>query len=496
MKKTAKIWMVRVEPTSAPQLNQPLGFMYLASALRKAGFTNLRIIDMAVNGVGLHELASQCRTHDPDVIAFTVYTVDVSRVNQVGSALKGVCPNAVFVIGGPHVTGAPVAAMQSLTFADFACVGEGEETFVELMLALRDATDLTTIKGLVWRSKDRSIVMNPPRKPSETLDEDLFPAYDLIRIEQYFTYRRMGGLYKYREYMSLFTSRGCPYSCVFCHRIFGRVYRAFSAERVLDEMEYLWSKHGIKEFQIVDDLFNGDRKRFQAILNGILERNIKVSLCFPNGLRADALDREHISLLSEAGTFRVCVAPETASKRLQKQIQKNVDLDRLEQVIEWLDEKDIIASGFFMLGFPSETEEEMDATIKWALNSRLHTANFYRVLPNPGTELRDYLDALGLCPPYDWSVYEAHGTPINLSSVPDKVLEKKHRDAYRAFYSSPRRLFRLAQILPVQVEMLPEYTYEFVMRTIFGTLGTHVLSKGVRFLLTRATRRENHSETL
>ncbi len=148
--------------------------------------------------------------------------------------------------------------------------------------------------------------------------------------------------------------------------MFGNRYRCHSAERVLDEMEFLVRKHGIREFQILDDLFNLDRERTLAICDGLPSRGLKVHFGFPNGLRCDRLTAEEIEALRRAGCWRINVAVETASLRIQRMIKKFNDLDRIAEAIRLAVGQGILTHGFFMLGFPTETRAELEKYVTWA----------------------------------------------------------------------------------------------------------------------------------
>ncbi len=174
----------------------------------------------------------------------------------------------------------------------------------------------------------------------------------------------------------IFTSRGCPFGCIYCHNVFGKKFRARSAENVLDELSMLKREYNIGEIEIIDDCFNIDLSRAKEIARGIIDRKLDIAISFPNGIRADHMDKELVDLLKEAGTYRVYYAVETASPRLQKLIRKNVDLDRPKEIVDYTAAQGIMTCGFFMMGFPTETEEEIRMTIDYACRSKFHQVLF------------------------------------------------------------------------------------------------------------------------
>jgi len=261
-----------------------------------------------------------------------------------------------------------------------------------------------------------------------------------------------------RPYMAVFTSRGCPFKCVYCHQIFGKRFRARSAESVVEEIARLIDL-GMKDIEILDDISNFDIERFHSILGLLLERGLHPVLSFPNAVRVDMLREESIKLLKQVGVGEVSVAVETSSPRLPRMIRKNLDLDRVSRNIELLAENRIFSRGFFMLGFPTETEAEMLDTIRYACRSRLHLALFFTVNPYRNTELYDMLRESGKLPdgvrPID---YEYYGAPFNGGEVSDHVFRMVYRYAYLRFYLNPRRMLWISRDRPYLAD-IPTRTF-------------------------------------
>jgi len=189
-----------------------------------------------------------------------------------------------------------------------------------------------------------------------------------------------------RRYATLFTSRGCPYKCSYCHDLFTKKFRWRSAEDVVAEIAFLVDNHGVVEFQIVDDIFNLHKPRLKRIFALVKERypDKRLYFSFPNGLRGDIIDRETVQAMKEGGVYQATVAIETVTGRLQELIEKNLDVEKARRAIEYFDEAGFIVAGFFMLGFPTETPKEIWDTIRFALRSRLSVAQFFTVVPQPG----------------------------------------------------------------------------------------------------------------
>jgi radical SAM superfamily enzyme YgiQ (UPF0313 family) len=262
----------------------------------------------------------------------------------------------------------------------------------------------------------------------------------------------------------MFSSRACPWRCSYCHNSYGKQFRERSAAHVLAEIELLVEKHGVKELVFMDDIFNFRPERAKAIAQGIIDKGWKLALTFPNGFRGDILDEELVVLLKKAGMYRCMVAVESASPRLQKVMKKNLKVDKVRSIVDFIAKEGVMVHGAFMLGFPSETEEEMEETIEWAATSAFHTAAFFRVIPFKGTALYEQIRHAGYELPTDWSKYEPYQAEINLSEVPESRIFELRKKAYRRFYLNPRRLWRIFELIPQKQHMLPYLALLFARR--------------------------------
>ena len=441
----------------------PLGIMMIAAQAQRAGHGDVHILDMKVEDWTPERCVEELERLKPDVVGLSAMTYEAGCLHEVAKLVKARLPGTVVVAGGPHPSVAAADVMEDQA-VDFVVRGEGEETFAELLDGIRDQrADWDACLGITWR-RGNEVVENPDRPAPNDLDAMPFPAWDLIDHEKYHTVPRGGVIYAHKEFATMFSSRACPWRCTYCHNSYGKKFRERSAENVLEEMELLVTKYGVKEFVFMDDIFNLVPERAKAVARGIIDRGWKIRLTFPNGFRGDILDEELVMLLKQAGMYRCMVAVESASPRIQKVMKKRLKIDKVKHIVDFIAKQGVMVHGAFMLGFPSETEEEMRATIKWAADNSFHTAAFFRVIPFKGTELFEEVEHAGYNLPTDWSAYEPYQSDINLSEVPEETILRLRKRAYRSFYWNPRRLFRIFKLIPNKSNMLPFLTLLFARR--------------------------------
>jgi anaerobic magnesium-protoporphyrin IX monomethyl ester cyclase len=418
--------------------------MYLASFLRAAQpGHDQRILDLRCERDPSESLRRLVGEFSPAIVAVSALTCEAESLHRVACEAKSRDPNTLVVAGGPHISACTddIIADENV---DVLVVGEGEEAFADVVRSWSDGGAARGIPGTAWR-QDGEVHWGAQRPPVADLDALPYPAWDLVDIDRYARFGRAGNLRRGR-FMPLFTSRGCPYQCVYCHNIFGKRFRARSANNVLEEVRQLTGRYGIRDIEIYDDIFNQDLPRAKVICEGLLRMDEDYRLAFPNGVRADRMDRELIGLLAQAGTTNLAVAVETASPRLQRAIHKNLNLDRVNEAITWADRDGIVTNGYFMLGFPTETRDEIQQTIHYAAHTDLYFASFFIVTPYPGTCLWDDTVKARGASSLDFRQYNYLSGYFNLSDVEGDELRRLQREAYWRFYT--RKAFKILAATP------------------------------------------------
>jgi len=421
----------------------PLGLGYLVSALRKAGSYSVFLLDPIKENVDYYKFAELLKEKKPKILGVQCFSFDVSSVNRMLEAAKGIDPSIITIVGGPHPTAVSESIFSDIGNLDFALKGEGEISFplfTKAMLGAKGALD--SIPGLIFKDKGR--IMANPSEPIQDLDSLDMPAWDTIDPSTYPDIVE-GGFYKDFPVAPILTSRGCPYDCTFCaNKIsMGQELRLRSIDKVVDEIEYLLNNHQVKEFHILDDNFTINKKRVLSFCQRIREKRIKTNFAFPNGVRLDSLDEEILASLREIGVYSITVAIESGSQKILEQMKKRLTLDTIKKKIGLIRKMKFIVNAFFIIGYPTENKEDILSTIKFARKLPLDLAQFSCFLPLPGTEITQTLLNSGKLKNINYADLFYSRVPFSPEGITKRELKVFQRRAFLSFYLRPYILFRL-----------------------------------------------------
>jgi len=450
----------------------PLGISYLASALRREGRHTVMIVDTRCHHRSDQDLRRLIKEFYPEVIGVSGLSIQAREIHRLALLVKQAELNCRVVIGGAYASASPDFIINDPN-VDFVVIGEGERTICSLVDSLANGKDVSRIGGLAFRDGDKRVV-NPPVDGITDLDAIPFPAWDLIDMEGYFNDTRRHSenpIPLSRRIAPIFTSRGCPYRCIYCHNIFGKKIRFRSVQNVLEEIECLVKDYAVEEIEVVDDCFNFNLDRAKKICDEIIRRGITVNLSFPNGLRVDRMDEDLVVKLKKAGTHMLYYAIETGSPEMQKRIKKNLDLEKARHLVQYTVRQGIVTGGFFMFGFPHETREQMLQTIRFAKEMPFHIADFFYVTPRPNTQLFGEFKEMGLGVDHMESG-DYQRLSFNGSAVSDAELRKIWKKAFREFYFHPWRVLRLCKVISNK-RLLIKNALRIFIRSLRGDLTTY-----------------------
>ena len=294
-------------------------------------------------------------------------------------------------------------------------------------------------------------IVTAARQPIKDFDSLPFPNRTLVNYE---AYHQHIGIAMARHTVSLQATRGCPYNCAYCHKIWPKKHVVRSADNIFAEMNHL-HQAGVKRFVFIDDIFNLEIKNSSKLLEMLIKKMPGIQLFFPNGLRGDILTQEYIDLMIEAGTVNIDLAIESASPRIQKLIGKNLNLEKFSENVQYITQKhpQLLLEMELMIGFPTETEEEALMTLDYLKSLKwVHFPNLNILKIYPNTDMCRLALENGVS-------MESIESSVNLAyhELPDTLpFSRNFTRLYQARFMNEYMLSkeRLLHVLPHQVKIL------------------------------------------
>ena len=420
-------------------VSEPLGIAYIAGYLESQKI-QVRIIDAQAENLTSDEVIEDILSRKDDIVGISVLTPVFCVVKRLCKKIKNAYPNCVIVLGGPHCTVLPERTLQEIMEVDIVCIGEGEITLAEIAM-MDDDSHLDKIKGICYRRKDK-VIRTAPRPFIKDLDKIPPPARHLLPMGKY--HLTASRVVRSPYCPTVIVARGCPFSCTFCSRTFGKTFRAHSTERIISEIQSLIETYNISQINIEADTLTANKKFLKELCYGLIDSGISNQIKWTCESRVDTVDEEALRLMGKAGCWQISYGIETGSQRLLNLIKKSVTLKRIEDTLQLTKKVGITVRGFFMLGLPTETREESIATIDFAKKLNPLWAQFTVTIPYPGTEMFEQLHQTGQIRTYDWSKYNTWSGwkgEDEIPFVPEGRTAWELRDlqkyALRSFYLRP-----------------------------------------------------------
>lgn len=373
-----------IDPQGGYSTSAHIGLGYIASSLKNDKECNFKIFDFnRINEPYENILKSASKEQKVEGIGITLNIGSMHAVPDLLKKIKIYFPEAKVFIGGPHVS---LLCKKLLTdfakYVDFAVIGETERTISGIVENIHNRDALSKLTGVVFKE---DLDEEHTADLVNNLDELDFPSYEYFESVK----RSQNQMESYQ----ILTSRGCPFSCTYCaaFKISGRKWRYRSPQNVVEEIEFAFKKYKTNNLEIVDDNFPLSQERTMAIMEMILEKNIKMRFRFANGIRADKIDEENLAIMKRAGLFEATIGIEAANPELFLSINKGETFDKIEKAVKLLRKFDIKIGGNFIIGLPGASLDKDMASVKFA--SKYHfgwrsTAWFY-FIPYPFTEAYD-----------------------------------------------------------------------------------------------------------
>jgi len=416
----------------------PLGLISIAAYLEKAGH---RVFVYDCLGPGM---PSDNRIHTKAILAYHPDMVGISATTsgffdgyELAEKIKQNQDEVTIIFGGVHISSLGASLLKDYPAIDFLCLGEGEQTILELANGGVPAT----IPGIAHRDINGPVA-NPPREHIPELDDLPFPAYEKLKgfpkgySLPLFSYSLTPGA-------TMVTSRGCPYQCSFCDRsVFKRGFRYNSAEYVYEHITYLRKRFGIRHINIYDDLFTANRKRIAELCRLLIADPLGMQ--FNCAVRVGHCDDALLGMLKRAGFLQLSLGIETGDADLMKVHKPGVYLHEVQDTVQRIQRMGLRAKGLFMMGLPGETPETIQKTSDLVISLGLDDMNMSKFTPFPGAPVWETIFQEGVfdC---DWRKMNC----LNFVFVPKGFTSKEQLDELynhhvKRFYSdrSWRKKFR------------------------------------------------------
>jgi radical SAM superfamily enzyme YgiQ (UPF0313 family) len=359
---------VLIEPYGSIQgLNN--GLAYLSAVLANEKFKVL-VLDFNTNSNNIEQRLERIKGFD--VIGISVKSANIKSSIDIAKKVRELNKDALIVAGGTHITLDGANFLKENKLFDIGVVGEGEYIFLDIL----KGKPLNKISGIIYNKNGKTIV-NKRRDWIQDLDSLPFPNYDF--------YDSLDGTIKIYP---LLTCRGCPFNCIYCAApIVLGAWRARNPEKVIDELIYAKQKYKIKEFSIYDDNFTLDVNRAIRFCELLLERNINLKWCCPNGIKVTSLNEHLAYLMKKSGCYLTNVGIESGVEKIYNGINKGGSLEVVVKGIKLLQRQGIKVYGFFIAGLPGSTFALDMQSLQFAQKLKLDAASWDIAMPYPNTAL-------------------------------------------------------------------------------------------------------------
>ena len=357
-----KLALISVNQNDA---DPPLGIAYISSYIKKYAKhpVEIKIIDK-------EDIIAAIQKNNFDIIGIAALSTDLHKAHKYAKEIGKISPSSYLIIGGVHITIMPQHLKESAF--DIGIIGEGEQTLLELCELFSEKSelpleDLSKINGLVFKDKDSNLVTTAPRAYIKNLDDIPFPDRDGLKMKEIYLAPQI----KQNDlgiYTTMFTSRGCPYTCIFCSSasFWERKIRLNTAEYVVEEVEMLVNKYGVDGIHIFDDLFAVSKNRVKKIADMLEERGLTKKVRFSLLLRTSMTDEEVIKDLKRMNVTHIGFGFETASPGMLKRMKgDSATVEKHSEAVLLCRKYGIFVYGSFILGNPSETKEDMELTLNF-----------------------------------------------------------------------------------------------------------------------------------
>lgn len=422
-----------------------VGFVYIAGSLRVAGYDPI-YYDAMSHWHNYDDIGKRIESERPDVVATTAFTAEIVDALKVLKLAKEINSNIITVIGNVHPTFCYEEMLKDdSTSVDYIVRGEGEETMVDLMNVLSSGGDLSKVRGIAYR-ENGNIAATPARGFMKDLDA-LPLAWDLVDWPIY-TYRTMEN----SRLAIVSSSRGCSQQCSFCSQqlFWQRKWRGRSAENFVGELEFLRDTYGVNVVMISDETPTLNRKRWDRILDLLIERNVGTKILMETRVDDILRDEDIMPKYKKANIDHIYVGVEATTQETLDIFKKDLKVEQSKKALDLINEYNIVSETSFVLGMPDDTKEKIRDTVELAKFYNPDLAFFLAIAPWPYSEiyptLKPYIEV------FDYSKYNLIEPVVKPKEMTIDEVRKELGLASRNFYMG--KLKNLERLTPEKQEFM------------------------------------------
>ncbi len=381
----------------------PIGLAYLSSSL-KGKKLKVEILDAVgeapknrtgyykgyLVGLGLKEIVEKINPNTLAIGISIIFTHEWPAAVKLLSLIKKKFPNIHLILGGEHVSAMSEFSLIT-SCADYIVMGEGEETIVELIKAIKNGAPFQNIEGIGYKINNR-VVINNRRNRRRTIDKISYPDWESFNIKEYHKNRFVGGMYSNNLTIPILATRGCPYQCTYCSasNMWLPLWIPRDPILVVDEIEYYVKKFGAGNFPFQDLTAIIKRDWIKTFCNELIKRKLNITWQLPTGTRSEAIDSKIAFLIKKSGKISMAYAPESGSEETRKYIKKKMKIDRLFNSVDAAAKANLNVAVFLVIGFPHDLPKHLNKNLDFVERLAKHgvtdlSIGYYMALP--GTEL-------------------------------------------------------------------------------------------------------------
>lgn len=431
--------------TKSGTLYYPMWLAYAAGVLEQEGF-DVRLIDAPAQDYSIDDTLKEIGTFGPRLIVIDTSTPSINNDIRVLERIKTASEEVFTLLVGRHVSALPDETMAASSQIDAVAIGEYDYIVRDLAEAIKAASPLSEVRGLLWRDKgSEKCVRNEPMPLIDDLDELPFVSQVYkkhLDISKYF--------YGHSRYpiVVIVTGRGCPYRCFYCcypQTMYGHKLRLRSSENVAAEFQYISRNFPqVREIMLEDDTLTVSAKHAERVADALISVGNKIP--FSANSRADIVDVDILKKLRRAGCRLLCVGYESGNQNILDNISKGLKIERAIEFSKATKRAGIMVHGCFMAGCPGETKETLEKTLEYAKKLNPDTAQFYPLMVYPGTKAYSWAKDKGYLLTEDYSKWLTeeglHATVLERPELSSQYLLDFCDRARREFYLRPRYILR------------------------------------------------------